>query len=46
MKNTKRGQLIAYYRRLNGLTQQDLLKMIRRKKKPYNSWQRMKKPMM
>lgn len=24
MKNAKRGQLIAYYRRLNGLTQQDL----------------------
>lgn len=39
MKNAKRGQLIAYYRRLNGLTQQDLAEKIGLTAKAVSAWE-------
>ena len=39
MKNTQRGRLIAYYRRLNGLTQKDLADKIGLTAKAVSAWE-------
>lgn len=39
MKNTQRGRLIAYYRRLNGMTQKDLADKIGLTAKAVSAWE-------